>query len=143
MTINFFDTTFYDKESAGYSDKRYTRAPESYIQYFFQARLRHVEKLISKNAKDSDGQTLLEDGCADGVVAAALYKKFPHFFSRVVGTDISPGMIEAARKIHSDGVYSFFVKSTMPDDIQADVFLAIGFVSPGIFDDEFSFIKNI
>ncbi len=142
MTINFFDTSFYDKESGQYSHKRYNTAARSYVQFFFQERLRHVIRLVGKHGGAKTDQLLLEDGCADGIVAETVYKKYPHAFSRVVGTDISPEMVKAAKMMNTHPVFSFFVKNEIPQDVKADIFLAVGFVSPGIFEDEFSFIKK-
>jgi SAM-dependent methyltransferase len=142
MPVDFFDTTFYDKESAQYSGKRYNTAPRSYVQFFFQERLRHVINLVGKHAGHKKDLTIIEDGCADGVVVQMVYKKYRQIFSKVIGTDLSPGMIEAAKKLNQNPVVSFSLKSELPQDIKADVFLAVGFVSPGIFADEFSFIRN-
>ncbi len=142
MTINFFNTSFYDKESAGYSDKRYNSVPKTFVQFFFQERLRHVISLVGAFSEDKKNLLLLEDGCADGIVAQKVHACFPDRFGRVIGTDISPGMVEEARKLNRNSKFSFFLKKDLPENSAADIFLAVGFVSPGIFDDEFSFIKK-
>lgn len=140
--INFFDTSFYDKESSKYSGKRYGTSPRSYSQFFFQERLKHVVALVGKHVRGKTGQVLIEDGCADGVVAQAVYKRYPQVFSKVIGTDISPGMIEEAKNLNKIPELSFFVKRELPFEIKANIILAVGFVSPGIFEDEFSFIRD-
>ena len=136
--INFSDTSFYDKESKGYSEKRYNSTPKSFIQFCFQKRLKHVEKLVIKYKSKKEDQILIEDGCADGVVAQRVSK----YFSKTIGTDISEGMIQQARDINKNPSVLFFVKHEFPKDIKANLFLAIGFVSPGIFKEEFYFIQE-
>jgi SAM-dependent methyltransferase len=139
--MEFFNTSFYDKASADYSAKRYSSRPRSFIQFLFQKRLKHVLYLIEKHMRQNGG-TLIEDGCADGIVAQTVGKEYPHLFSKILGTDISPGMIQAAREMNKNSAISFALKSEVTRDVKADAFLAVGFVSPGIFEDEFSFIKS-
>ncbi len=139
--VTFYDTSFYDKESAHYSGKRYGTTPRSYVQFFFQERLRLVTSLVGKHVRGAH-LTLIEDGCADGIVAQMVVATYPIIFSKVVGTDISPGMISAAREFNKNPRASFFLKHELAEEVKADVFLAIGFVSPGIFEDEFSFIQK-
>lgn len=138
--MEFFNTSFYDKESGQYSGKRYHKTPETYTQFFFQERLRKVISLVGRNIKGRHEQTLIEDGCADGIVAFVISKFFKENFSKIIGTDISPGMILEAQKMYPN--IPFYLKSQLPEEIRVDVILAVGFVSPGIFDDEFAFIKK-
>ena len=140
--MDFFNTSFYDKASVNYSNQRYEGSPGSFIQFFFQRRLKHVLFLIGKHMKGNINQILIEDGCADGVVAQAVAVYYPNIFSKVIGTDISPGMITAAQGLNKNPRASFRLKSGLATDTKADVVLAVGFVSPGIFADEFSFIKS-
>src|SRR5882724_3431402 len=136
--MDFFNTSFYDKASGDYSDKRYNGLPESFIQFFFQRRLKHVLNYCAKYANEMIKVTqgnrdliLLEDGCADGVVAQMINKTYPDLFSKIIGTDISPGMIDRAKSINKDPRISFTLKNMLSQDVKADVLLAVGFVSPG------------
>jgi len=137
--MDFFNTTFYDKESSSYSQKRYGTAPISYTQFFFQERLGIVLGLVEKYQK---GGLLIEDGCADGVVIQSVFARFGDVFTQGIGLDISPGMIVEAQKLNKNSKLSFSLKSGLSPEVRADVLLAVGFVSPGIFEDEFSFVKK-
>lgn len=97
------DTNFYDKESSNYSAKRYREVPLSYTQYFFGRRLEVVMELIDKvvSADRTNSRSfqpsLLEVGCADGVVLKKISETLQGKFISMVGIDISPKMIETAR----------------------------------------------
>lgn len=140
--MDFFNTSFYDKASVDYSKKRYEGAPQSFIQFFFQRRLKHVLWLVGKYCKEKNNQILIEDGCADGIVARAVGESYKENFTKIIGTDISPGMIERACSLNKNPIASYLVKSEISPDVKADVLLAVGFVSPGIFTNEFDFIKK-
>src|SRR4051812_11232947 len=112
--IDFTDTSFYDKESGHYSARRYEGTVFAYIQYFFRRRLNVVADLIRSQAANTSGLTLIEDGCADGVVLREIVRKFPGRFSHVIGTDISPRMIDMARDISPQKEISYFVKNELP-----------------------------
>ncbi len=139
--MDFFNTTFYDNESEGYSRKRYNVTPTTYTHFFFQDRLSKVVSLVGEHFKDGQNLIMIEDGCADGVVLYSVDYLYPDLFSKIIGTDISPKMIEAAAKRNKKEYISFVIKDAMPEVI-ADCFLAIGFVSPGIFKEEFAFIDR-
>src|SRR5574343_11548 len=140
--MDFYNTKYYDTASIDYSDKRYNSIPNSFIKFFFQRRLLKAIDLIEKNCKFSESQVLIEDGCADGVVIQSVSKIFPKLFETMIGVDISPKMVSRAKEINKNNRISFFLKNEFESQYKADLFLAIGFVSPGIFDDEFSFIKR-
>lgn len=142
MNIDFFDTSFYDKESENYSGKRYLTIQDSYNKFFFQKRLSILIDNIEKYIKNNKELTIIEDGCADGFVIKSLIERFNNIFSKSIGIDISSGMVDKAKKIESNSKIDFFVKNDLSLDIKANVFLAIGFVSPSIFKDEFDFIKS-
>ncbi len=138
--MEFFNTSFYDKESGQYSSKRYNKIPTTYTQFFFQERLRQVLSLVGEFMSNKNNQVLIEDGCADGVVAFVVGEKHKKTFSHVIGTDISFGMISEAQRLYPK--IPFYIKNQLPSDMKADLILAVGFVSPGIFDDEFTFIQK-
>ncbi len=92
------DTNFYDAESAKYSSKRYPVKTTDYIHYFFKKRLMVVLELLEKNVIKQDNLKLLEVGCADGVVIEKIEEKFNDKFNEMQGIDLSPQMIESAKK---------------------------------------------
>jgi len=123
---NQIDIVFYDRESAYYSDKRYATVTESYTQYIFKIRLaiflsflERIEKDLPKNA------TIFEIGCADGVVFKAIEKRFPGRFSRLVGMDISPKMIEEAKKQNDNPRAIFCLRNDTPSE-QFDIVIELG-----------------
>ncbi len=140
--MDFFNTSFYDSASSEYSKQRYNVHPQSFIHFFFQTRLRNIITLIKRNCSDRQDQLLIEDGCADGVVAQTVMNIYKESFSQGIGLDISPKMIEQARILNKNPRITFNIKKELGEQMKADVFLAVGFVSPGIFDDEFRFIRN-
>ncbi|HEY4503941.1 MAG TPA: methyltransferase [Candidatus Paceibacterota bacterium] len=139
--MDFYNTSFYDKASADYSSKRYQDRPQSYVQFFFKNRLYILLKYINKLVKNKNDLKLLEIGCADGIVINSIINTFPHAFSRCVGTDISPNMIETAQKRNEHKNALYFLKNTGESGLY-DIVLAVGFLSPGIFDEEFAYIKS-
>lgn len=137
--MDFFNTSFYDKESTNYSEKRYLVTPNSYNSFFFKRRLKILLHLLKKNIKDNN-LVLIEDGCADGFVLRRIAKEFKAF-SLCIGVDISPKMIEKAILSKTENII-FSLKDNLDKDLKSDIFLAVGFVSPGIFQDEFGFIES-
>lgn len=96
--MNTKDTiSFYNKESTQYSKKRYEGKARGYVQYSFRKRFTIALGLMKSVSNDLKGKPLLEVGCADGVILRMVNRAFPGLFSRFVGTDIAPEMIEAAR----------------------------------------------
>ncbi len=92
------DTNYYNSESEIYSQKRYPGKTGDYIHYFFKKRLAIVIDMIGKIIVLGDRFNLLEVGCADGVVIKKIEERFGNKFSEMQGIDLSPLMIEAAKK---------------------------------------------
>ncbi len=120
-TINF-----YDKESGIYTAKRYPNHVESYTQYIFRTRLNILLSFLKKSKQVIPiNSSVFEIGCADGVVFKSLEGSFPHRFSKLVGVDISPGMIAEATKQNTNKNTSFTLRDAAPAD-QYDIVLEIG-----------------
>ena len=139
--MDFYNTDFYDKASTEYSNKRYKGKTSSYIQFFFKRRLTIALEIIGKNLRGRKSLRIIEGGCADGIVLDTILNKFPDNFVNCFGTDISPEMIEVANKRNTNKNISYFLKGA-GETGQFDFVLAIGFLTPSIFDIEFSYIKK-
>ena len=117
------DTEYYERESARYSDNRYAATPASYLQYFYSRRLAIVREFVAADTRASI--SLLEIGCADGVVLSALAAAFPHKFSSIVGVDIAPAMIEEARRRTQDQRMRFALRNELSREVAFDVVIEI------------------
>ena len=137
MTDNF---EYYDVESGQYSKKRYEGVTETYVQYFFKKRREIVLEMLHKILNGKKNLLLLDIACADGVMLPAVDTAFPGVFSKFVGTDISPGMVEVARKVFShDKRFSFFVKKECPKE-SSDIAFGLGYLTALIFKEEMKFL---
>jgi predicted TPR repeat methyltransferase len=105
------DTAFYNQESTQYSSKRYAKVAHSYLQLFYAHRLEITKKYLrAVLEKLPANPSLLEVGCADGVIVRELCKDFPEIGS-IVGIDISPGMIDAAQSQNTDARATYQMRS--------------------------------
>ncbi len=103
------DTEFYNAESNKYSAKRYPSRATTFTQYFFKERLAQTLSLIAAMPEAVRHETL-EVGCADGVVARAIWQRFSHSICTIAAIDISPGMIAAAKRHNDDTSIQFSVR---------------------------------
>lgn len=136
------DTQFYNKESAIYSEKRYPKNATNYIQFFFKERLRLTIAELKKSIKDRQDLSLLEIGCADGIVAYEIQQACPHAFSHIVGIDISPGMIDAAREKFGTTGIIFQTRDKYTDTQKHDVIIEIGVINYATLDGELKYIAE-
>jgi predicted TPR repeat methyltransferase len=133
------DTTFYNQESTQYSEKRYPKVAQTYTQFFFNRRLAITKQMIAKIVKTEDRKlALLELGCADGIVVRELAKEFPDAFSKLVGIDISPGMVDEARRHNSLSIASFMLRSEYAGE-PVDVINETGVINYAGFDADIAF----
>ncbi len=133
------DVNFYDKESGTYSDKRYPKIVSSYNQFFFTERLRLVLKMLDKNISEKKNLSLLEIGCADGIVIEKIYENFRNVFSSIAGIDISPEMIRVALEKYSGKPFTFKIRSDFSDALPKDVVVEIGVINYADISSEFRF----
>ena len=132
---------FYNKESAYYSRKRYDGPTEGYIQYVFRRRLALFLSYVQKIEKDLPKEaSILEIGCADGVVFKALEERFPNRFSKLVGIDVSPSMIDEALKTNNNPRTTFEVRGGK-DLGKFDIVIELG-VHPYDLDAELTYVRN-
>jgi SAM-dependent methyltransferase len=119
-------TDFYDKESIQYSQKRYHGVTESYYQYLFKGRLALFLKSLSSVLSGlPEDASLLEVGCADGVVLRAIEETFPKRFSKIVGVDISPKMIEQSVACNRNHKAHFCLREQLPPE-EFDTVIELG-----------------
>jgi ubiquinone/menaquinone biosynthesis C-methylase UbiE len=136
------DEGYYDQESNRYSQKRYEGDTKTYVQFFYKNRRDTVLKLISKIIEGKKDLTLLDVGCADGVLSFAILEKFPSTFKKIVGTDISLPMIEEAKKKAGDNQkISFCLKDDCPEDT-FDIALGLGYLDVLNIEQEMHFLKS-
>jgi SAM-dependent methyltransferase len=131
---------FYDKESTMYSGKRYT-VKNTYVQYFFQTRLNVVKKFLKK-ILINDRKTVLDIGCADGVVTRDIFDSFERNIDHMVGVDISSLMISTARQITQS---KYKIEYKMKEELTEkdfDIVLAMGYMSLPILEEEIVYLKK-
>jgi SAM-dependent methyltransferase len=137
------DTSFYNQESTQYSLKRYPKVAQSYTQFFFNRRLSFAKKYIAKVLLyEKRPLSLLELGCADGIVVREFEQTFPGAFSKIVGVDVSPGMVEEARRQNKSQVAEFFLRQEYANGEVVDVVNETGVINYAGFDQDVAFVEN-
>lgn len=135
------DPAFYNKESVQYSAKRYPAVATNYIQFFFKKRLSltlaHMRSLFGK----SNGLSLLEIGCADGVVLRDIQQKLPAVFSAFTGIDTAKDMIVVAQSLDISHKMKFYVRGEEPMQTY-DTIIEIGVANYANFDDELAYAHD-
>jgi len=133
--------SFYNKESASYSVKRYQGEIMSHTKSFFHRRLSIINYLVGKIVEGKNNLTLLDIACADGIITQELAKKYNNNFQALIGNDIAPQMIEVAKERNHDSRISFYVKSETPTE-KYDIVLGLGFITGSTLESEVDFAKN-
>ncbi|MHB8710417.1 MAG: class I SAM-dependent DNA methyltransferase [Minisyncoccota bacterium] len=124
------DTEFYNKVSGRYSADRYPTIARSYTQFFFKKRLSLVIDAIKKLTKETDKDlSVLEIGCADGIVLREIYEIFGNRFSCLVGVDTSPKMIEKASAKHRGTPLVFKMRDEYHDTKRYDLVIEVGVIN--------------
>lgn len=134
------DTNFYDKESRGYSKKRYPDVDTEYLHFFFKKRLGTLLSYIDFISKDKTGMNLLEIGCADGVVMEAI-SSHSKSFSSLLGIDVSPKMIEVAKYEVQGSNVSFSLREGKAFGLY-DVIVEVGVLNMVDLAEELIFVKK-
>lgn len=138
------DTNYYNAESEIYSQKRYPEKTGNYIHYFFKKRLAIVLSIINEIIAKGDNFSILEVGCADGVVIRKIEEKFGNKFVQMQGIDLSPLMIEAAKK--NGGENSKIKYATRNSDVNSianfDIIIEVGVINYTDFLTELKFAQK-
>jgi len=136
------DKNFYNRESKHYSSKRYPEVADSYIQFFFKKRLALVLDILQDNFRHQSGLSLIEIGCADGVVLREIKKSLPQIFSHMVGIDTAEEMIGEAKVLSFDENLDFFVRGEEDKTKQYNCVLEIGVANYGEIEEELQDAKR-
>ena len=127
---------YYDNESKIYSSKRYPTLVNTFVQYLFKKRLEIALDMVAPYEYDS----VLELGCADGILLRQLVSRFPGKLSRLVGVDISPLMIKQARIMTpADMSIEYQMVSETPKE-KFNLIMAIGFMNVQLWQNEISYL---
>ena len=133
------DSLFYNQESIQYSKKRYPKIARSYLQSFYTRRLTITKEYVRDILREaSPHPTLLEVGCADGVIIRALGEEFTDIFAELIGIDIALEMIKEARRRNTSPHATFFSR----DEYQpraVDVVVETGVVNYADVEEELAF----
>jgi 2-polyprenyl-3-methyl-5-hydroxy-6-metoxy-1,4-benzoquinol methylase len=118
------DTLYYDAESVRYSRKRYPAKATTYVQAFYLRRLAIVTEFVRSLAY---GQpiSVLEVGCADGVILRSLYAALPKMFSSLTGVDVSERMVQTAR-VESAGLPIRYAVRSGTQEEPRDLVIEVG-----------------
>ncbi len=119
--------TFYDEESKNYSRRRYPKVATNYIQFFFTRRRELVLDLLSRAVeRTATPRSLVEIGCADGILLRSVQERIPKAFDQLVGIDIAEGMIAVAKDITNDPAISYEVRKDFISGRKFTVAMEIG-----------------
>jgi len=135
------DIKYYDKESAVYSSKRYPLQSFCFTHFLFKRRLLILINRLNKITKHKKGKlSLLEIGCADGIVLREIRKNI-NCFSELIGVDISPNMIKIAKNSSKNNIIKFYVRKEGDSFNQKfDVIVEIGVLNLVNIDQEFRYV---
>lgn len=144
ITKNFVkDTNFYNEESKRYSQKRYPEVANDYIQFFFKHRLEIVIELLKDYFISKTNVSLIEMGCADGIVLRKVFDQFKSKIKSTVGVDISSGMIEQAKILNEERDINYFTDTNFTKNSKYDLIIEIGVLNYRDFASELEFISKI
>lgn len=133
------DTSYYNDESEKYSQKRYPVRALNHTHFLFKRRLKLLLQSLKRLGLSG---SLLEIGCADGVVLSQLQKEFPGV--QLAGVDLSPGMISAAKRNNHLGSIQFDLRddSAVKDGV-FDVVVEVGVLNLTDIQSDLSFVARI
>ncbi|MFA6095713.1 MAG: class I SAM-dependent methyltransferase [Candidatus Paceibacterota bacterium] len=122
------NTSYYDREGRVYSSKRYPDKDFDYVHFFFKKRLRILLRMLLDTTEGGSDVSLLEIGCADGVVSRAIADEVPAV-GEIVGIDTSEKMIDAAREADNSPRSTFFVRGSEDESKRYDIVVEVGVVN--------------
>ena len=126
--------------SLEYSHVRYAPPINSYVKYVFTTRLRLFLDLLEKAIDGRQNLSIFEIGCADGILFKNINKSFPGAFSSLVGIDITPDMVEVARR-EKISQAEFYLRGEDPAEKSYDVIIEIGVHTVDV-EEEIAYVKS-
>lgn len=135
------DTDYYNKEGHLYSQKRYPSIDTDFVHFFFKKRRDILMKMLGRIVNGKAGLTLLEIGCADGVILRVIKNNFKNI-TRLVGVDISDAMITEAMKIERSHEIEFYLKEANKHFGDFDIVVEVGVLNLTDIEKEFMFVKR-
>lgn len=136
------DRNFYNTESTQYSSKRYPERALTYVQHFFKKRLQVLLAQLQKATEGKNEASLLEVGCADGIVIRKISENIPGKFTEIVGVDTAEGMISVAKDLNQDSKTSFFVRGEESLGKAFDIVIEVGVANYTDFDAELAYARD-
>ena len=135
-------TQYYDKESSSYSHKRYDGQLLTYVQFLFRQRLSiFLDYLTTILSDKTDNLSLIEIGCADGIIIRKVLEYFPERWERIVGLDISEEMLKEARRRTNNPLVFFQIRNG--EGLRpTDIVIRLGVHTPNL-EEEIEYIKKI
>jgi SAM-dependent methyltransferase len=116
---------FYDRESSFYSQKRYPDITSNFTQYLFKARRDIFLNMLFDVLTSTPNPSMLEIGCADGILFRQIDEKYPSKAGKLVGMDVSPKMVEEAKKRNTNPDAKFYLRDELPEE-KFDVVIELG-----------------
>ncbi len=136
------NTQYYNKESVVYSQKRYPVTNTQYTHSFFNKRLEHIIYLLKKIVENKTNLSLLEIGCADGIIIGRIHDTFQKNFSLFVGIDISPEMIRVAQGRFNNDII-FYTRDNFTVRELKDIIIEVGVINYAILKEEIVFSRKL
>ena len=119
--------TYYDEEASVYSQKRYPARAQNYVHFLFTRRRALLLGMLAKAiAGTKEPRTLLEVGCADGVLLRSIAAAYPNAFAHMLGIDVAEPMIAMARKMTTEPGIEYKMRDELPHTGAFSVVLEIG-----------------
>lgn len=118
---------YYDEEARVYSAKRYPKRIQNYTHFLFTHRRTLALKLLARAiAGTKEPRTLLEVGCADGILLRSVASAYPNAFVHMLGVDVAEPMIEVARKMTTEPGVEYKMRDELSHAGAFSVVLEIG-----------------
>jgi SAM-dependent methyltransferase len=118
---------YYDEEARLYSGKRYPAILRNYVHFLFTRRRTLALGMLGKAiAGTIEPRTLLEVGCADGILLRSIAAKYRGAFQSMMGVDISKPMVETARTLTPDPSITYKLRDELLSAGSYSVVLEIG-----------------
>lgn len=135
------DSNYYNKESLVYSKKRYPKRATYFVHFLFKKRLQILIESIQSVIKKRKGLSLLEIGCADGIVSVEIGNNI-EVFDKIIGIDISTKMIEVANNNKNEKI-KFLVRDKITNfNKKFDIIIEIGVLNLVNLSSEFAFVMD-